>query len=152
MKFGILNLTGFIIVALMMVPNIIYALRKPGEENRCRSKAALILEQIGRYGSMAMMVLPVLVWEFGFSSAAEFAIWIALCAALMSAYYIVWYFYFKKATPPRALWLAILPSGIFIFRGLFLRHWLLVAFGLIFAAGHIYITRCNSRAAEAGNE
>ncbi len=41
MKFGILNLTCFIIVALMMVPNIIYALRKAGEENRCRSKAAL---------------------------------------------------------------------------------------------------------------
>lgn len=147
MRFGLLNLTGLVIVALMMVPNIIYALRKRCVENRCRSKTALILEQTGRYGSMAMMVLPLLVWEFAFTSSACFVISVVLCTALMLGYYIVWFLYFKKATPLRALWLAILPSAIFIIRGLFLRHLLLVVFGLIFAVGHIYITRCNSREA-----
>jgi hypothetical protein len=53
MQFGFLNLTGFLIVALMMIPNLIYARRNPHIENQCFCKPMLILEQIGRYGSMS---------------------------------------------------------------------------------------------------
>lgn len=35
MQFGFLNLTGFLIVALMMIPNLIYARRNPHIENKC---------------------------------------------------------------------------------------------------------------------
>ena len=145
MKFGWLNLTGFIIVALMMIPNIIYAFRVHGAENKCTLKPVLILEQIGRYGSMALMVLPLLVWSFGFSSPEAFVVWTVLCAACLLAYFIFWRLYFRAPSLAVALWLAILPSAIFILRGVFLHHWLLTAFGAVFAVGHIYITYCNNK-------
>lgn len=140
MQFGWLNLTGFLIIALMMIPNIIFALRNRHIEHKCTSKPVVILEQVGRYGSMLLMVFPLLVWEFGFKSAEAFVIWTALCVAMLLAYFTFWTFYFHKPSRSKALWLAILPSAIFILRGVFLRHWLLTVFGVIFAVGHIYIT------------
>ena len=145
MQFGWLNLTGFMIVALMMIPNIVYALRNRHMENKCPSKPMLILEQVGRYGSMILMAFPLLVWEFGFASVGDFILWGAICAAILLAYFICWGVYFRKPSLPVSLWLAILPSAIFILRGMFLRHWLLTAFGIIFAVGHIYITWFNNK-------
>ena len=144
MQFGWLNLTGFLIITLMMVPNIIYTRRNQHMESKCTSRPVLILEQIGRYSSMALMVFPLLVWEFGFSSVALFIIWTALCVLMLLSYFICWGLYFRKPSLSVALWLAILPSGIFILRGFFLRHWLLLVFGIIFAFGHIYITWFNN--------
>lgn len=145
MQFGWLNLTGLLIIVLMMIPNIIYALRNRHMENKCTSKPVLVLEQIGRYGSIVLMVFPLLVWEFGFSSVATLIVWTALCAVMLLAYFISWGLYFRNPSLKTALWLAILPSGIFILRGFFLRHWLLTAFGIIFAVGHITITWFNNK-------
>ena len=148
MQFGWLNLTGFIVVALMMVPNMIYALQNRHMENKCTSTPVLILEQVGRYGTMALMVFPLLVWEFGFASAEAFIIWTTLCGVLLLAYFICWGVYFRKPSLCVALWLAILPSAILILRGMFLHHWLLTAFGVCFAIGHIYITWFNQKLEE----
>ena len=38
MEFGPINLAGGILVALILVPNIIYALRNPGAENKCTNQ------------------------------------------------------------------------------------------------------------------
>ena len=46
----------------------------------------------------------------------------------------------------RMLPLAVLPCLIFLLNGLFLRHWLLVFFSVLFAAAHIAITWQNTRA------
>lgn len=145
MKFGFLNLTGFIIISLMMIPNIIFALRNSSMENKCTLKPMLIIEQVGRYGSILLMIFPILVWKFGFASPEGLIIWTVLCAVMLLAYYICWIYYFRKPSLGTALWLAILPSVIFILRGIFLRHWLLTAFGVIFAIAHIYITWFNNK-------
>lgn len=145
MQFGWLNLTGFLIITLMMIPNILFTLRNRNMENKCPSRPVIVLEQIGRYGSMTLMVFPLLVWEFGFSSVATLIVWTALCALMLLAYFICWGLYFRRPSLKTALWLAILPSGIFILRGFFLHHWLLLVFGIIFAFGHIYITSCNNK-------
>ena len=68
------------------------------------------------------------------------------------AYFIFWEVYFRRPSLPAALWLAILPSAIFILRGVIFRHWLLTAFGVMFAVGHIYITWYNNRSEGTGNE
>lgn len=140
MQFGWLNLTGFFIIAMMMIPNLIYARRNPGMKNKGVCKPMIILEQIGRYGCVVLMVFPVFVWEFGFRSPEELAIWMLLLPALLVAYFILWAVYFRRPSMPVALGLAALPSAIFILRGAFLQHWLLLIFGVIFAVGHSYIT------------
>ena len=47
---SIINIFGLIIVLLILVPNIIYAIRVKDQENKCQNKIMNILEQIGRYG------------------------------------------------------------------------------------------------------
>lgn len=119
MEFGILNLTGVVIVAVMMIPNIVFALRGRRTEDRPICRAVLIVEQIGRYGAMALMVLPLGVWKFGFKSPEALIAWVAICVALLAAYLVCWIFYFRRPSLGRALWLAVLPSLIFILRGVF---------------------------------
>ena len=49
----------------------------------------------------------------------------------------------SKATHSFAVALAILPACIFLLSGMLLRHWLLVGFAVLFAVGHIYVTKQN---------
>lgn len=69
MKFGWINLFGAIIVLLIIIPNIIYALRNKNETEAPDVPQYLtVCEQIGRYGCIILMWLPLMVWEFGFKS------------------------------------------------------------------------------------
>jgi len=143
MEFGPINLFGGIIVALMLLPNIIYAIRFRDAENKCTNKLLNILEQVGRYGSMALMVLPLGVWKFGFPSVADMLVYLIGSGALMLTYYVLWAVYFRRQTAGVSIALAVVPTLIFLFCGLALRHWLLVAFAVLFGIGHITVTRAN---------
>lgn len=150
MQFNSFSATGLLLVVLLLVPNIVYALRGPGMVNKCKLVPLGVAEQVGRYGCMALMVLPLGVWEFSFSSHVAFILWCTVAVALICGYYLCWLFYFRAPTLPVALWLAILPSALFILRGVFLRHWLLVACGILFAMGHIFITYYNNTPGAGG--
>ena len=145
MEFGWINLFGAVIVVIMMIPNIIYAVKFKDEKNLCTNKLANVLEQVGRYGCIILMWLPLLVWEFGFSSDIEALIYIFGNAYLLLEYLVVYILYFKKRTRLKALMLAAIPSSIFLMSGVLLHHWLLVAFAFIFSAAHIYVTNENNK-------
>lgn len=143
MTFGILNIAGGVIMVLILIPNILYAIRNPQQQNKCENRIMNLLEQIGRYASMALMVLPLGVWKFAFPGLAELLLFLFGNAALLIAYWAFWWLYFRSVTPRRALMLAVLPSCIFLLTGLTLRHWLLVISAIVFGAGHVYVTRAN---------
>ena len=143
MKFGWINLFGAIVVVLMMVPNIVYAIRNKNEQNLCKNKFMNIIEQIGRYACVILMWLPLFVWEFGFKSVAEMLIYMIGNGVLLIAYIILFARYIKIKSPGVAFALAIIPACIFLLSGILLRHWLLVGFAVLFAIGHIYITYIN---------
>ena len=144
MQFNFINLMGFIIVAVMLIPNIIYGIKFKGLENKCTNKAMNIIEQVGRYGSMALMVLPLFVWEFGFSSVFMMFVYVLGNGILLFTYLLVWVFYFKKQTMGKAMILAIAPTCIFFLSGVTLYHWALVVAAVIFGVGHIYVTYQNN--------
>ena len=144
MEFNLINLLGFIIVAVMLIPNIIYGIKFKGLENKCTNKAMNVIEQAGRYGSMALMVLPLFVWEFGFSSVFMMFVYLLGNGILLFTYLLVWVFYFKKQTMGRAMILAIAPTCIFFLSGVTLYHWALVVAAIIFGVGHIYVTYQNN--------
>ena len=146
MTFGWINVFGAGIVILMLLPNIVYAVRHRDEKNLCTNKLMNVLEQVGRYACIVLMWLPLLVWEFGFASVAEMLFYLFGNAALLIAYWIVFARYFKEKSAEQALVLAILPACIFLLSGLTLRHWLLAAFAVVFAVGHIYVTKKNAAA------
>ena len=145
MEFGWINLFGGIIVLLMLIPNIVYALKNREERNLCTNRVMNVVEQAGRYGCIVWMWLPLLVWKFGFRSASEMLLYFLGNGVLLVAYWLVFARYMRKKTAKRALVLAILPACIFLLSGLLLRHWLLVGFWLLFAVGHIYVTTINAK-------
>lgn len=142
-SFGWINVFGAIIVVLMLVPNVVYALKNRGEENRCTNRWMNLLEQIGRYGCIAFMWFPLLVGKFSFRSVPEMTLYLGGNGALLAVYWFVYARYLRERTRRRALTLAVVPACIFLMSGLLLRHWLLVVFALFFAVGHIYVTTQN---------
>ena len=143
MEFGWINAFGAIMVVLLLIPNIVYAVKNKGERNRCPNLFMNILEQTGRYACIVLMWLPLLVWKFGFTSVFEMLLYIVGNAALLAAYWIVFALYGKRKSPGLAWALAILPVCIFLLSGILLRHWLLVGSAFLFAVGHIYVTAVN---------
>ena len=144
MKFGWINIFGAIIVILMLIPNIVYAVKNRNEKNLCTNRFMNIAEQTGRYACIVLMWFPLLVWKFGFASVFEMMLYLVCNGMLLAAYWILFAVYMKRGTMPLALVLAILPACIFLLSGILLRHWLLVGFAVLFAVGHTYVTYHNA--------
>ena len=80
MFFSIFHVFCAGIVVLLLIPNLIYALRHRGGGISSGSRAVNLLEQIGRFGCMICMVVPLGVpgGAFGFCSPEAFLIWAVL--------------------------------------------------------------------------
>jgi hypothetical protein len=143
-----INIFGLSIVILMLLPNIIYAIKLKTFENKCKNKMMNRMEQIGRYASMFFMVFKIGLYEFGFRSNVEFVIWLFVTTLLLLLYWLFWYIFFGSPRNTLPMILAILPSAVFITYGLFLRHWLLIISGILFSIGHIYVTYQNNQVAQ----
>ena len=140
MEFGWINVFGAVIIVIMMIPNIIFAVKNKDMTNKCDNRLMNVIEQIGRYACIVLMWLPLLIWKFGFQSVFEMFAYIGGSGVLLAAYLVIWVFYFKKPLMNTAVALAVIPTIIFLLCGILLRHWLLVAAALLFGVGHIYVT------------
>ena len=55
-----INIFGAIFIAVIMIPNIIYAIKcKDGFENRWSNRTVEVIEQIGRFGCFGFMVFQI---------------------------------------------------------------------------------------------
>lgn len=140
---SIINIFGLIIVLLILVPNIIYAIKVKDHENKCQNKLMNILEQIGRYGCMFLMVFNIGIVEFGFNSVRMILTYLFGNGMLLISYWVIWILYFKKPEYLKQISLAVIPTIIFILSGITSLHILLIVFGIIFGVGHIYVTHQN---------
>lgn len=140
---GWLNVYGLILVILLLIPNIIYAIKFKDKKNQCTSKLMNTLEQIGRYACMFLMVFNIGIAEFGFGSIEAFLGYGIGNVLLMAAYWITWMLYFHKQTFGKQIALAVLPTCLFLLSGITMRHYLLILFGAVFGVGHIYVTSKN---------
>jgi len=137
---GWINLFGLCIVIAILIPNIIYAIKFRGVENKCTNKGMNVLEQIGRYGCMILLVLEIGGKGFGFASVTVFLTYLIGNAALLLMYWIVWILYFIGQGKWKSIALAVLPTLIFILSGVTLQYVLLVIWGVIFGVSHLYVT------------
>ena len=138
------NYYGLIIVAIIMIPNIIFAIRhKDAFENSYKNKAVEIMEQIGRYGCIVLMIfnIPYTYFDFWFDSGL--AVYFDVNVVLCMAYVIIWCAY-KRNDKVRALLLSIIPSVIFLFSGVMLAYIPLIIFALLFGVNHILLSYKNS--------
>ncbi len=143
---GWINIFGLVFMVIIMIPNVIFALKcKDGFGNRWENKAVEALEQIGRYGCFAFMVINIPKTWFGWTSDEAFALYLIVDAVLVTAYCMIWAVCFKKNSVFRALSLSIIPSVIFLFSGIMSRSVFLMISALIFAPCHILISYKNAR-------
>lgn len=143
MEFGWINFVNLCIVALMMVPNLIYARRNPGEKNHCPDPRMNLLEKAGRYGCVALMFFPLGIWEFGFSGKIMLIAYLVGNILLLGGYGWFWCLYFQKKTMKRAMALTLIPVGIFLLCGITLNHGLLLWAAAAFGIGHSFVTWIN---------
>ncbi len=140
------NLWGLIFIIIIMIPNIIFAMKcKDGFENKWDNKAAVMIEQIGRFGCFILMIvnIPGTVLGFWFESANQ--IYIIADSVLVLLYCAIWAVCFKKSSVFRALALSIIPSVLFLFSAVMIRSIPLMIAAVLFAPSHIMISCKNAK-------
>ena len=143
MQFGWINVVNAFAVVFLIAVNLICARKGIADSWKSRRKVVNVFEQIGRYGCMALMILPLTAgWEFGFSSEWRMVAWLLLTVALLVAYAVLWAC--KRRGGKAVLYaLAIVPVCLFLLNGVLLGHWLLAAFAVLFGACHLCIVHEN---------
>lgn len=128
-------------MAIIMIPNIIYAVtNKSGEPDSYKNKAAVIAEQIGRYGCMISMIfnIPYTYFDFWFDNAL--IVYVAINGALCFAYLLFWIIRRNRSGKLKALSLSVIPSCIFLFSAVLLANIPLIVFAVVFSVSHILIS------------
>lgn len=139
------NLFGLIFMVLIMIPNILFAIRcKEGFVNGWHNRFVELLEQIGRFGCFGFMVFNIPGTCFGWWSEAAFAVYLIADGFLVLLYCLLWMILWKKNNLFRALSLSVIPSVLFLFSGVMSRSILLTLSALLFAPCHILISYKNT--------
>lgn len=143
------NPWGFLFLSIIMIPNIIFAIKnKEAFENSIQKKWFKILEifeQIGRYGCFFCMMFNISGTYFGFSSNFSFRNYIIINGILIFSYCLIWITHFRKNNLFRGISLSVIPSIIFLFSGIISKSILLINFAIIFAPCHIAISILNTK-------
>ncbi len=141
-----LNIFGLIIMVIILVPNIIFAIKfKEDFENKWSNKFVEIAEQIGRFGCFALMIINIPGTWFGWCSDEAFAVYLIVDTILVMIYCAIWIICFKKSSMFRALALSIIPSVLFLFSGIMSRSILLIIASILFASNHILLSYKNAK-------
>ena len=142
---GWFNYYGLAIMAIIMIPNIIYAVKHKNDvANTYSNKAVVIAEQIGRYGCFCLMIFNIPYTYFNFYFSHALIIYLSVNGALCAAYVIFWVVCWNDGGKLKALSLSIIPSCIFLFSGIVLAYIPLIILSIVFAAGHITISYKNA--------
>ena len=140
------NVFGFAFIVVIMIPNIVFAVRcKDGFEKRWSNKAIEIVEQIGRFGCFGFMIFNIPGTWFGWCSNKAFAAYLIIDSLLIALYCAIWVIFWKKNNSLRALSLSIIPSVVFLFSGIMNRSILLIISAALFAPTHILISYKNAK-------
>jgi len=140
-----MNIYGLIIMAIVMIPNVIFAIKEKNFESKYHNKAIEIIEQIGRFGSIGLMIFNMSLLEFGYWFNNGKIVYMILTGVLAVLYCFVWFLYFRKSTMKKAMSLAIIPTIIFLSSGIIQGKVLLIITAILFGIGHIIITYNNNR-------
>ena len=140
-----INWDGLCAVAILMLPNIAFALRgRAGFQNLWHNRAVELLEQIGRFGCFLFMFLELPALCPGFWFAGGRAAYRIAGGALLLLYCAVWIVFWRRDCLFRALALSILPCALFFLFGILTRNLPLLAAVLLFAPCHILLSLQNA--------
>ena len=139
------NYYGFVIMVVIMIPNIIYAIKHKNQVAVYDNKAAIVFEQIGRYGSFIFMIFNIPYTYIGFWFSFGKIFYITLNAILLLGYCLSWIVLWNKNGIVKALLLSIIPSLVFILSSILIASIPLFLFAVIFSIAHILISIRNAK-------
>ena len=139
MTFGWINAANAAIVAVLVASSAIGQKKRGLSPMKSRFRILNLLEQIGRYACMALMILPLRPgFSFGFATIGAMLVWAALSLILLIVYVLLW----GEEMYTAVLYaLAILPALLFLASGYYLRHWALLGAAILFGVCHTLIVR-----------
>ena len=144
------NYYGLAIMAVIMIPNIIYAVKHKNQVTIYDNRAAIVFEQIGRYGCFVFMIFNIPYTYIGFWFSFGEIFYITVNAALLLGYCISWIVLWNKNGIVKALLLSMIPSFVFIVSSVLIASIPLFVFAVIFAAAHILISTKSAMAENTG--
>ena len=141
-----INIFGLIFMVIIMIPNIIYAMKcKKGFENKYRNKTMESIEQMGRFGCFGFMIIRIPGTQFGWRSGKAFAAYLVVNMILILLYLVIWGILFKKNTVFKAVSLSVLPAIVFLFSGVMTGSIPLIVAASLFTPTHILISYRNAK-------
>lgn len=138
------SITGTIIAAVMLLPNIIYIFFPPQNvpaENKDAGRFFTVMEYIGQVALIALLVVS----RDSFHGRA-FDVWAVLMVICIAVYYGLWLRYFLGGRQASLLYrpllalpvpMAVFPVFAFAFAGVWGNSLFLLAASAVFALGHI---------------
>lgn len=134
------NYIGLIVVIVMILPNIIYFFKHRIPKDKNIPKYMVILENIGRYGSMLFLIFNIPYTWFPYLIEMHIPMYAVIVAFLTFLYVVMFIMLWNQNGFAKALMLSILPSLIFLFSGVMMLSIPLIIASIIFAISHIYIS------------
>lgn len=139
------NYYGLIFIAMIMIPNIIFAIKHKDEfSNTYKNKAVEVMEQIGRYACFVLMIFNIPCTYFNFWFDYALMVYLTVNGILCVLYLMFWVICWNKNGKLKALLLSIIPSVIFLFSGIVLANIPLTVFAVLFGINHILLSHKNS--------
>lgn len=139
------NFYGFIIILVIMIPNIVFMLKnKNGFENKYSNVKVETLEQIGRFACFLLMIINIPYLTKGYWFKNGEIIYICLNSILCVLYCLFWIIFWNKDGIVKSLLLSIIPSIMFLSSGIILLNIPLIIFSIIFSICHITISYKNA--------
>lgn len=138
------NYYGLAVMAIIMIPNIVYAVKHKDGAGGYSNKAVIVAEQIGRYGCFVLMIFNIPYTYFDFWFEHSLTVYLAVNGGLCLAYLIFWVICWNQNGKLKALSLSVIPSCVFLFCGIVLANIPLIVFAVVFAATHITISYKNA--------
>ncbi len=139
------NCLGFIFVIIILIPNIVFAIRcKDGFENRYQNIVVEVLEQVGRFGCFFSMFVTIPFMNKGYWFKHGETVYLILGGILVGLYCLGWILFRRENSVVKSLYLSVIPSLLFLESSIVSGNILLLIFAVVFAPCHILISYRNA--------
>ena len=138
------SLTGLVLYALQLLPNIIWMLVPPANNVLAKNSSSYpifnIMEQ-----AFGIMTVALLILIINKKNGRNSGLYILLAVMFLAGYYISWILYYQGMVSPWLLIIGIaaMPPLYFLFAGLWMKNYVVLLPCVIFGITHIAITCSN---------
>ncbi len=144
-ELGTISIFNIIIVAILLLPAVVFMFRTKHFRKHTSNRVMLILELVGRLACVLFMIFPFPEKEFAFPAVEYLLAYMLINGLGIVIYIALCVSFIKKPKVVKGVGLAVIPAVLFIACGITLEHYLLVFAAVVYAIGHIYRTVADAK-------